>query len=122
MEVCLLSTDLFYASQLQGVVQRLGLSLAQSATPAELLSRRDTPNAGNVIVLIDLSTADLDLDNLVSKLREGHSKPKFILAYGPHVAIGKLEAARKAGCDRVLTRGQAQREIGSILQDYQASL
>ena len=121
MQVYLLSSDLFYASQLQGIVQRLGLSLIQAATSAELLSRRDAPNAENGIVLIDLSTSDLDLDDLVSKLREGHNEPKAILAYAPHVATAKLDAARKAGCDRVLTRGQAKREIGDILQDYQES-
>jgi DNA-binding NarL/FixJ family response regulator len=122
MEVCLLSSDLFYASQLQGIVQRLGLNLAQVATPADLLSRRAAANAGSDVVLIDLSTSDLDLDDLVSKLREGHSEPKAILAYAPHVATAKLDAARKAGCDRVLTRGQAQREIGDILSEYQSSL
>ena len=122
MQVHLLSSDLFYASQLQGIVQRLGMSLAQAATPAELLSRRSATNAGNDVVLIDLSTLDLVLDDLVSKLREGPSEPKAILAYGPHVATAKLAAARKAGCDRVLTRGQAKREIGDILQAYQSSL
>lgn len=118
MEVCLLSSDLFYASQLQGIVQRLGLSLSQAATPVELLSRRAAPNAGNDVILIDLSTPDLDLNDLVSKLRAGHSEPKAILAYAPHVATAKLDAARKAGCDRVLTRGQAQQEIGDILESY----
>jgi len=122
MDICLLSSDLFYASQLKGIVQQLGLSLAQAATPAELLSRRTATNAGNDVVLIDLSVSDLDLDDLVSKLREGPSEPKAILAYGPHVAAAKLAAARKAGCDRVLTRGQAKDEIGDILRDYQSSL
>jgi DNA-binding NarL/FixJ family response regulator len=118
MNVFLLSTDLFYASQLQGVIQRLGLNFVQAGTPAGLLN--PPSNADESVVLIDLTTPHLDLENLVARLREAPVAMKAVVAYAPHVATAKLAAARAAGCDHVLTRGQAQREIERILRDYLA--
>ncbi len=118
MYVYLISTDLFYASQLQGIAHRLGVNFVQFSTPAGLLNQGAT--AGDNIVLIDLTTSQLDLDNLVAKLREAPVAAKAIVAYAPHVATAKLADARTAGCDHVLSRGQAQREIENILRNYLA--
>jgi hypothetical protein len=38
-----------------------------------------------------------------------------IIAMGPHVDEIRLQAAREAGCDMVLPRGQFVREIGGII-------
>jgi len=43
------------------------------------------------------------------------------LAYGPHVNVPLLEAARNSGCQAVMTQGQFDREFGAWLQRSSAA-
>ena len=63
----------------------------------------------------DLLAGD-DLEALVKALR-GHAPFAKILAFGPHVDEQRLDKARAAGCDKVLTRGQLVRDLpgGSVV-------
>lgn len=66
-------------------------------------------------LFIDLETPDLDLPAIVSRAREARDDC-LIVAYGPHVHEARLQAARDAGCDQVLSRGQFDRELPALLQ------
>ncbi len=116
MVVLLLSKDYLFSSQLTGDVQRAEISLQQVAS-IERLEEEVQETAGDFAVVIDLSDFELDAD-LVNRLRAAARPPKAILAYGPHVATGKLTSAAQAGCDHVLTRGQAHRELGTLLASF----
>jgi CheY-like chemotaxis protein len=70
------------------------------------------------LCLVDLDLPDLDLPALVESLRSAAAPPAAIVAYGPHVHTAKLNAARQAGCDEVLTRGQFNKQVDSVLQKY----
>lgn len=115
-QLWLLSNDYFFSSQLKGDVQRLGLALQQIATADGLLEQLGD-NSEDSLVLIDLTLGSLDLE-VISKLKTLSPPPVAIIAYGPHVAAGKLSAAREAGCDQVLTRGQAHSEIANVLGQF----
>ncbi len=67
------------------------------------------------LVLLDLTTASLDVRELVPRLRAQASQPISIIAYGPHVHEATLAAAREAGCDEVLARGQFDAQLDTIL-------
>jgi hypothetical protein len=41
-----------------------------------------------------------------------------VIAFGPHVEEESLDLARKAGADAVVTRGQLQRSLGSLIQEW----
>ena len=116
MNIWLLSTDYFFSSQLQGDLQRLGVVLHQVAT-SDLLLEKVKANDAESFVLIDLTLPELSFE-IVSQLKTIDRPPKAIIAYGPHVAEGKLAAAKAAGCDQVLTRGQAHREMPTVLGKY----
>jgi hypothetical protein len=58
-------------------------------------------------VLIDL-TAVADIDSLVTTLRDRFGTACQLVAFAPHVHIERIKAARQAGCDQVITRGQVQ--------------
>lgn len=116
MEVWLLSADYFFSSQLQGDVQKLGLQMQQVNNGASLVEKVAASENESVVV-IDLTLPELNFD-VVSQLRSSPKPPKAVIAFGPHVAEGKLQAANNAGCDQVLTRGQAHRELGAVLQSY----
>ena len=55
----------------------------------------------------------IDVVRLMDEL--GSSRKVTVLAYAPHVHEQKLDQARQAGCDQVLTRGEIHRRIGEIL-------
>jgi CheY-like chemotaxis protein len=112
----LLSNDLTFPSQVTGLARQLGLELELAMNVPALLNKA---SAGDVkAVILDLTTAGLDPADLVPRLRALPQPPKAILAFGPHVQEVRLDAARQAGCDLVLTRGQFHARMGDVLGQY----
>ena len=110
MHVLLLSNDLMTTSQIEAAVRSSGSELSVATTvvaPAE-----GEKNSVDVVIL-DLSTTS-DVAETVSQFRELSPSPR-IIAFGPHVHAGKLTAAKEAGCDEVLTRGQFIPNIAQVL-------
>ncbi len=112
MSAVFLTTDLIFASRLQAAAQSAGVDLRLVSTAAALLELARSAAIG--LVILDLTTANCDPQQLVSGLRGSEHVPQ-IIAYAPHVMESRLAAARQAGCDRVLTRGQFDRQYGEIL-------
>jgi len=52
---------------------------------------------------------------------ESPSKRIRVLAFGPHVERGALQAARDAGADEVLTRGAFDHNMDQVLTKLAAS-
>jgi CheY-like chemotaxis protein len=74
------------------------------------------------VVVLDLNSPDIDPAVIVPRLRELLAPPRSIIAFGPHVHEEKLSAAQAAECDLVLTRGQFDAQMQSLLtQVLQAS-
>lgn len=116
MQVFFLTTDLMSSSQVTGVAKHLDIPITvvgSAASLAEAMAGHEEA----ALVLIDLSAPALDIDGLVSQLRAAAS-PAVAIAYGPHVHEARLEAARQAGCDEVLSRGQFSSQIERILRQY----
>lgn len=106
--VLLLSTDLMFASRFRsaagGVETGMVLSAAQALTRAA---------EGDVrAVCVDLELSRLELASVVQELRQ---RGVLVVAYGPHVHTARLEAARTAGCDLVLSRGAFDRSLPELL-------
>jgi hypothetical protein len=68
------------------------------------------------VVILDLSTAVVDVSALVSAATVDSAKVRKIIAFGPHVHAERLSAAREAGCDEVVSRGQFFAQVDTILQ------
>ncbi|MBX3413467.1 MAG: hypothetical protein KF708_12325 [Pirellulales bacterium] len=119
MSVVCLSSDLGTSSRLAGAAARAGVPLATAMSAARLfdLIATTTPR----LVVIDLTTAGLDVAEVVSKLRSADQAPELIFAFGPHVHAGALQAASDAGCDQVLTRGQMHAQADELLRQYGAA-
>lgn len=100
------------------------MAFQQVATGNLLLDGLSTAETSiESIVLVDLSMPNVNVDpdvnlDIVGELKTIDHPPKAIIAYGPHVAEGKLAAAKDAGCDQILTRGQAHRDIATVLAQY----
>ena len=106
------SKDLLFISRLTGVAQKQENSLAVVDSLDEALDKISAGDCQRLI--IDLTTPALSIDEFVAQCRLANESLE-IIAYGPHVHGQKLAAARDAGCDVVLTRGQFNERMDEIL-------
>ncbi|HEY6564663.1 MAG TPA: hypothetical protein VIY86_09220 [Pirellulaceae bacterium] len=66
------------------------------------------------VVLLDLASIPAhpsEIQRLKAVARGGTR----LIAFGPHVQTEKLQAARDAGCDHVVTNGQIHRDLKGVL-------
>lgn len=110
MPCLFISSDLFSSSQFASAIRNAGVDVqAVLAIPAAF---------GNAapIVVIDLETARA-IEGIAGFKHAGCA----VVAFGPHVKESLLEAARAAGADHVLTRGQAMRDLGPLVAQIEKS-
>ena len=112
MSILLLASDLMTASKFAASALRVSRD-ADFAMSVELLLERAAATPPTAVIL-DLSVAGLDLPPLIAQLRGG-PQPPTIIAFGPHVHAALLDAAREAGCEEVLTRGDFHRRMDEVL-------
>jgi CheY-like chemotaxis protein len=112
MSVVLLSRDLMTASRAEGAALRQQIPLRTVGGVEQAVAA--CTEAPVALVIVDLTTASLDVAGLVEQLKQGNLVPS-IVAFGPHVHEAALAAAREAGCDAVLTRGQFFAELDGVV-------
>ncbi len=115
-KLLLVSGDLMLGARVEGAARQCGLTMVTAAGHAPAIAASaDECRA----VLIDLRTPGLDVAELVDALRRQTARLSArltIIACGPHVHEQRLDEARRAGCDLVVTRGQLDREAEAIFQ------
>ncbi|MCA9267834.1 MAG: hypothetical protein KDA41_05160 [Planctomycetales bacterium] len=114
MAVVLITSDLMIPSALAGAARASGTVVrnAGGVEAACTLAAEGDIDA----FLLDLAAVGADVTASVARLRACSGSPR-VVAFGPHVHAEKLAAARAAGCDAVLTRGQFHAQMESVLQD-----
>jgi CheY-like chemotaxis protein len=115
--IVFLTGDLVFPSRIAPVAQRLGAQFVTAGNAEMLLTKIDSATVDRVIVLLDLNSPAVDPDAIVPQLKTRPKPPTSIIAFGPHVHAAKLAAAEAAGCDLVLTRGQFDAQIESLLAE-----
>ena len=116
MHALLVTADLMFASKFAAAVQRAGMSgdTALDATSFESKFAASSPK----LVVLDLSTPWLEVPAVMERLRAlGESRPT-VLAFGAHVKIEARDAARIAGCDVVIPRGQFNAQMDELLRRF----
>lgn len=113
MKLLLLSNDLMIGARVDGAARQHGLTML---TVGDIPAAVDVASEDDCRVLIvDLRVPSLNVGALVSAVRDCRDSPLPIVACAPHVHEAKLSAAREAGCDAVITRGQLDRELEAIV-------
>lgn len=113
MSVILLSSDLVAVSRVSGAAAQAGAVVRTVSNADEAAECCVAESAA--MLIIDLALPSLDIGALVQRLRGGANVAK-IVAYGPHVYAERLAAARQAGCDKVVSRGQFFAQLDAILR------
>lgn len=107
--VLFLSGDLMFASRVRAAADSAGLGFRLAGNlPAD-------PDSTIRYVVLDLATRSKIVDAVGDGV--GSTCPKArCIAYGPHVQVQALKAAREAGIETVLTRGQFDSMLGSLFR------
>lgn len=114
MLAVLLSADLMVVSRVEGAAVQAGVELQSSGSvPRALELLGESPVD---LLIVDLSLPALTIDALVEKARTSQAPALRIMAFGPHVHEDRLAAARTAGCDAVLSRGQFFAQVDQLLR------
>lgn len=118
IDVALVCTDLMFTSKVTGVGKELGRKVRVFA------SAKAAAAAG----LADLRVAMLDLSNPKNTPPEDICAWKaalpaeaVLIAYGSHVDVPALQAAKDAGCDLVLPRSAFVQRLVEILSLEEAT-
>ncbi len=113
MAVVLLTGDLTVISRVEGAAMQIGESVRAFSSPSQALFHCSLEHAK--LLIIDLATPAVNLKELLETLQQITSTRPRVVAFGPHVHEERLAAAREAGCDEVVSRGQFFAQLEAIL-------
>jgi CheY-like chemotaxis protein len=119
--VVTLTSDLTVASMVRGAAERVGATSAM-ALDVDSLFRRLGEAGGAALVLVNLETRGLEIALLMERIAALEVKPVAVIAIGPHVHEAKLQAAREAGCDKVLSKGGFHAQAAELIAAYLGSV
>ena len=109
----LICRDLFFTSKITGTAQALGFRIETVTSREQALLRL---TQGCRCVLLDLSFPDLPPADVMQALSAAHPTP--VVAFGPHVATARLDAARAAGCVEVLPQSRLSATLPELLKRF----
>lgn len=113
MTIVLLSGDLMIVSRVAGAAAAKGNALQTAANAGQAIELCRSHAAR--ILIVDLSTPSLDVSALVAAVKSFGDDAPRVVAFGPHVHEERLAAAREAGCDVVVSRGQFMGQLESLV-------
>lgn len=113
--VLLITSDLACSSSVAGAANRVGVEL-RTALGLASVDGKLAAGAPPALAIVDLSTSGLNVRDLVPQLRLRLEPNGRIIAFGPHVHTSVLAAAREAGCDLVVSRGEFHARVDEYLR------
>ena len=113
--ILLLSDDLLDSSRVTGPARNVGATVRTVRDSTKLIQL--AKEAAPALVVLDLANPGLNLGVLMESLGELPTRPK-VVAYGSHVDVPRLNAAREAGCDFVLPRSAFVERLETDLGDW----
>jgi DNA-binding NarL/FixJ family response regulator len=114
MTVLALVSDLFFGSKVAATARAHGVDYRGARSREGMLNPDLTPSL--VIVDLEAELPDGDAIDAVSDARLRAPRP-FVVAFAGHLLADRLEAARSAGADLVLTKGGFTGRLESLMAD-----
>lgn len=102
-------SDLIFSTKITGTAKALGweCALTPSATTAQSQSNVDC-------LFVDLACPGTSTESLAG-LRQSFPAPTRLVAFGSHVEVDRLQAARQAGFDVVMARSEFTKRLAELL-------
>ena len=103
--------DLFMGSKVSGTAGQLGIQVKFASSRHALLDgARSRPD----LVIVDLDAQQVDPLGAIREIRS--ASDLRLIAFANHVHGARLEEARAAGCDEVLTKGSFSARLPTLLE------
>lgn len=117
-------TDLIFATKIRSTAQHVGVPFRSANNLAALTARLDRVDDGQLNepvtgLLVDLELGQAALEIIEATKKKSPGVP--VIAFGSHVAVDVLQAARQRGADAVMPRSQFSAKLPELLQQYGGS-
>lgn len=113
--VCLV-TDLFFSARFVDVISAVGAQPAMAERPETFVEAVD--RYFPVLALVDLNTSG-DWATAIARCKQRpHTRHVPIYAFGSHVEVETLKAARQAGADHAWARSRMMEELPTVVARY----
>src|SRR4051812_1640627 len=110
MKILAAIPDLIFSSKVQAAAQGRPIIWLKRGTKVVDEVAREKPD----VLLIDLASPQLDAINAIREIKRGTGVPT-VIGYVDHTREDVIEAARGAGCDQVLSKGEFARRLPELL-------
>ena len=108
--------NLFFVAKIKEAALQVGLRLETARSAAQALSLAQTLKP--VLVVLDLDATTCQPFEVIRQLKADEAlRAVPLLGFVSHVNTGVQEAARQAGCDRVLARSVFSRDLPRLLNE-----
>lgn len=114
--VLVLNRDLFFGVRIGQALRALGYRVAFARNSTAFVARLAETGPPPVLAIVDLA-AEPDWPAIGAVLA-AQSLPVPVLAFGPHVAVEALRAAKAAGATRVVSNGELHRALPALVTRY----
>jgi DNA-binding NtrC family response regulator len=116
----LLSRDLIFTSKVKGTAAELGypMMVAGALSQAKSMIEASRPQ----VVLVDLTAGELVAPAALVAYQAIAGPDAWFVAFGSHVDVKALAAARAAGCHDVLPRSRFAAELPELMRRYFSQL
>jgi len=112
----LVSRDLIFTTKITGTARALGFRVVVAGNGA--LAVKTIAEARPRVVFVDLAAGDLGKPEALLSYQAAAGQETPIVAFGSHVDVESLDAARKAGCREVLPRSKFSAELPDLIRKY----
>jgi hypothetical protein len=112
----LLSRDLIFTSKIKGTAAELGYSMMVAGADSQARSMIETYRPR--VVLVDLTAGVIAAPAALIAYRQIAGPDAWFVAFGSHVDVEILAAARAAGCRDVLPRSRFAAELPELMRRY----
>lgn len=114
--LCYLASDLIWASKIKSTADALGLP-CRPVRNLDMLEARLTEGGVKALIL-DLEAPEMAME-MLARVRAAEAPGGLervrVLAFGPHVEVARLQQARDAGADEIMTRGAFDANLEEVL-------
>ncbi len=112
----LLSKDLIFTLKVTGTARELGQRVLVAGNQALAMSMIGQWRPK--VVFVDLAAGDLVAGPALLAYQKAAEPGTPFVAFGSHVDVAALDAARAAGCDPVMPRSKFSAELPALIRDY----
>lgn len=113
--------DLIFATKIRATAESLGVVTRPTRDAAALQKRLDRVDDGRANDPVSAVIVDTELGEAAPALirqAKAHDPNLPVLAFGSHVAVDVLAAAKEAGADAVMPRSAFTAKLPALLEKY----